>query len=109
MLTPPNLWTREAITSPRRPDSSRETMARDVLDLVNLTPLMERTSGGPEIVIGLVDGPVVIGHRDLASENIREIAGSVGGTCARASSLACMHGTFVAGILCAKRSSAAPA
>jgi hypothetical protein len=30
------------------------------LDLVNLTPLMELTSGRPEIVIGLVDGPVVI-------------------------------------------------
>jgi subtilisin family serine protease len=57
----------------------------------------------------LVDGPVVIDHPELAGENVREIPGKIGGTCAQASSLACMHGTFVAGILCAKRSSAAPA
>jgi subtilisin family serine protease len=76
--------------------------------LVKLTPLMELTSGRPEIVIGLVDGPVVIDHPDLTGENVREIPGRIGGTCARASSLACMHGTFVAGILSAKRSSPAP-
>lgn len=84
-------------------------MADGILDLINLTQLMELTSGRPEIVIGLVDGPVVIGHPDLAGENVREIGGRIGGTCDRASSLACMHGTFVAGILSAKRSSAAPA
>jgi subtilisin family serine protease len=70
---------------------------------------MELTSGRPEIIIGLIDGPVVINHPDLAGENVREIAGGIGGTCAQTSSLACMHGTFVAGILSAKRSSAAPA
>jgi subtilisin family serine protease len=94
---------------PRLPHFNRETRKLNVLDLVNLTPLMKVTSGRPEIVIGLVDGPVVIGHPDLAGENVREIPGRIGGTCARASSLACMHGTFVAGILCARRSSAAPA
>src|SRR2546430_2991838 len=30
------------------------------------------------------------------------------GTCAQAESVACMHGTFVAGIWCAKRDSGAP-
>jgi subtilisin family serine protease len=79
------------------------------LDLVKLTPLMERTSGRPEIKIGLIDGPVVIDHPDLASENILEVPGKLSGTCAQASSAACMHGTFVAGILCAKRNSLAPA
>ena len=109
MLTPTKLWRGEGISIPRSPDFSRETRAGGVLDLVGLTPLMELTSGRPEIVIGLIDGPVVVGHSDLASENVREIAGRTGGTCAEASSLACMHGTFVAGILCAKRSSPAPA
>src|SRR6266480_1930244 len=109
MLMPTKLWKGEGTSMPRSPDFARETRASNVLDLVNLTQLMELTSGRPEIVIGLVDGPVVIGHTDLASENVREIPGRIGGTCARASSLACMHGTFVAGILCAKRSSAAPA
>jgi len=79
------------------------------LDLVKLTPLMERTSGRPEVKIGLIDGPVFIDHPDLATENILEVPGQLSGACAQASSAACMHGTFVAGILCAKRSSPAPA
>jgi subtilisin family serine protease len=79
------------------------------LDLVNLTKLMELTMGKPEIVIGLIDGPVVMNHADLASENIREIPGKLSGSCAQASSAACMHGTFVASILCGKKVSVAPA
>jgi subtilisin family serine protease len=79
------------------------------LDLVNLTPLVERTSGRPEIKVGLIDGPVVIDHPELATGNILEVPGKVSGVCAQASSAACTHGTFVAGILCAKRSSSAPA
>jgi subtilisin family serine protease len=108
MLTYTEPSRREGPAILRSPDFTRERAA-NVLDLVNLTPLMELTSGRPEIVIGLVDGPVVITHPDLAGENVREIPGRIGGTCARAKSLACMHGTFVAGILSAKRCSAAPA
>jgi subtilisin family serine protease len=78
------------------------------LDLVKLTQLMELTSGKPEITVGLIDGPVVINHPDLVGENIREVSGK-SGTCSQASSKACMHGTFVAGILSAKRGSSAPA
>jgi len=109
MLAYAELSRREGTSIPRLPDFSQETRPLNVLDLVKLTPLMELTSGRPEIVIGLVDGPVVIDHPDLTGENVREIPGRIGGTCAQASSIACMHGTFVAGILCAKRSSAAPA
>lgn len=79
------------------------------LDLVNLTPLMERTSGRAEIRLGLIDGPVATSHPDLAAQNIRQVAGKLAGTCSRASSVACMHGTFVAGILNAKRGAMAPA
>jgi len=79
------------------------------LDLVKLTSLMELTSGVPEIVVGLLDGPVAMNHPELVSENIREVPGRQRGACAQADSFACMHGTFVAGILCAKRSSPAPA
>lgn len=78
------------------------------LDLVNLTALMELASGSPEIIVGLIDGPVVMNHLDLVAENIREIPGTLSGTCAQTSSAACMHGTFIAGILCAKRNSLAP-
>jgi len=79
------------------------------LDLINLTPLMERTSGIPKIKVGLIDGPVVLDHPDLATENILAVSGKLPAVCTQASSAACMHGTFVAGILCAKRDSPAPA
>ena len=79
------------------------------LDLVKLSALMQLTSGRAETMVGLIDGPVAMGHSDLAAEKIREIPGRLRGTCDRANSAACLHGTFVAGILCAKRSSAAPA
>jgi subtilisin family serine protease len=79
------------------------------LEVVKLTALMDRTSGKTEMAIGLIDGPVAIDHSDLASENIREVAGKLPGRCGQASSAACMHGTFVAGILCGKRGSASPA
>src|SRR5438874_1687519 len=79
------------------------------LDLVKLPALMELARGRPEIVVGLIDGPVAMDHPGLANENIREIPGSLQGTCAQANNAACMHGTFIAGILCAKRASVAPA
>jgi subtilisin family serine protease len=79
------------------------------LDLVNLTPLMELTSGRPEVVVGLIDGAVLQKHSELAGASIREISGELSGQCVQANSTACVHGTFVAGILCGKRNSAAPA
>ena len=79
------------------------------LELVKLTALMERTSGSPEVKIGLIDGPVATQHPDLAGENLREIPGSSIARCSQAGSTACLHGTFVAGILSARRNSPAPA
>jgi subtilisin family serine protease len=81
----------------------------DPLNVVRLLPLMGRTSGSPEVKIGLVDGPVLTQHPDLASEHLQEIPGSNRARCAQASSTACLHGTFVAGILSAQRNSSAPA
>ncbi len=77
------------------------------IDLVKMGPLMGRTTGSPEVTIGLIDGPVAIHH--LAGEHIREIGGTSSGTCGQTKSIACLHGTFIAGILSAKRGSAAPA
>jgi hypothetical protein len=48
-------------------------------DLARLTPLLERTPDRPEIKIGLIDGPVVLDHPDLATENIREVPGEFAG------------------------------
>lgn len=79
------------------------------IELVKLTALMERTSGSPHVKIGLVDGPVITQHADLARERLREIPGHNRAACTQADSTACLHGTFIAGILSAKRASPAPA
>ena len=79
------------------------------LDLVQLTALMARTSGRPEISIGLIDGPVALNLPDFAGTTIRELPGKLKGACSRADTVACSHGTFVTGILAARRGSVAPA
>src|SRR6266849_1057238 len=89
------------------PTGSREMSP---LELVKLTALMELAGGGRrEMIIGLIDGTVSTDHPDLTAENIRNISEPNAGTCTQADSVACMHGTFVAGILCAKKGSPAPA
>jgi subtilisin family serine protease len=85
------------------------TYRRAALERVGLAALMDRTEGRPEFAIGLIDGPVARTHPELNADNIREVAGGPPGTCSQPTSAACMHGTFVAGVLCAKRGSAAPA
>jgi subtilisin family serine protease len=80
----------------------------DPLGLVKLTSLMQRTSGSAEVTVGLIDGPVATHHPDLVGEHVRDIRGPRGPTC-QADSTACLHGTFVAGILFARRTSSAPA
>jgi subtilisin family serine protease len=83
--------------------------ARSPLDVVNLTRLVERTAGRPGVIVGLIDGPVAAGHSDLANENIRLLSSASTGESERASIIARAHGTYVAGILSARRDSAAPA
>ena len=79
------------------------------IKLINLQSLMDRTSGSPEIRIGLIDGPLSINHPDLNKVNIQEIPGTLSSTCFKTDSIACSHGTFIAGMLKAKRGSNAPA
>jgi len=78
------------------------------VDVAGLAPLMERTTGRPEVIVGLIDGPVALDHPDLAAGMVREIPGKRSG-CSVSSSAACLHGTFIAGMLCARRESVAPA
>ena len=77
------------------------------LGIVGLSALMDVTSGNADIVVGLIDGPVAVDHPDLADATIRAAPGSVG-ACTRAQP-SCVHGTFVAGILAARRGTEAPA
>ena len=90
----------------REPAEERRSLGMQIdIELVKLTPLMARTSGRPEIVIGLIDGPVATAHPDLAAATVCGVSGA----CSQHSTAACKHGTFVAGILSARRGSAAPA
>lgn len=70
---------------------------------------MERTSGNHDVRIGLIDGPVITQHAHFAGQHLRQITDNNGATCTHVNSAACQHGTFVAGILSAKRNSSAPA
>ncbi|HET8546363.1 MAG TPA: S8 family serine peptidase, partial [Bryobacteraceae bacterium] len=79
------------------------------LDLLRLTALMARTTGNPEIRVALIDGPVATQHAGLAGTQLRRIGGDAAATCRQADSIACLHGTFVAGILTGNRGSVAPA
>jgi subtilisin family serine protease len=79
------------------------------LDLIQLTALMAQTTGDPEVKIGLVDGPVALAHPDLAAGSLVEIGARGGGACLQLNSTACLHGTFIAGVLSARRGSPAPA
>lgn len=91
------------------PQSLPVQNALNPLDLVKLTPLMQIASGRTQTRVALIDGPVATSHPELSDTKIIELPGKIGGACQRATSVACMHGTFVAGILSAKRGSAAPA
>ncbi|RZU01699.1 subtilase family protein [Kribbella rubisoli] len=72
------------------------------LNLVGLPFLMDQTVGRAEIVVALLDGPVVTDHPAFVHSMIRTVGGS-DGKCARPDEAACRHGTAVAGILCATR------
>ena len=81
----------------------------DPLAQTRLLSLMNVSSGHPDIRIGVIDGPVDFDHPAFQESRIRTVKDSQLSACKNASSISCTHGTFVAGILCAKRGVSAPA
>lgn len=81
----------------------------DPLSQTRLDLLMSISSGSPDISIGLIDGPVDFSHPAFHGSKIRTVKNSQFNKCKAAGSIACAHGTFTAGILCAKRGLSAPA
>lgn len=79
------------------------------LKLITLKPLMELTKGNPKIIVGLIDGPVAMDHPELETRALHKSCEQFSGSCISNNSASCRHGTFVAGILFARRGSAAPA
>ena len=72
--------------------------------------LMGDQPGSPGIVVAVIDGPADLTHPDLAGARIAVLpGGSAAARCLIPESAACRHGTFVTGMLCARRGSAAPA
>jgi subtilisin family serine protease len=70
---------------------------------------MNISSGHPDIVIGIIDGPVDFSHPAFRESRIKTVKDSQLGVCKNATDIACMHGTFIAGILCSKRGLSIPA
>jgi subtilisin family serine protease len=81
----------------------------DPISFINLRPLMDISEGKSEIVIGLIDGPIDITHPAFNNSNIRTVNKSNIIACKNFESMDCMHGTFVAGILCGSRNQSIPA
>jgi subtilisin family serine protease len=81
----------------------------DPLNQTGLQSLMNVSTGRSDLVIGIIDGPVDLNHPAFQTSKIKTIRDLQFNACKNASSIACSHGTFVAGILCAKRGLSAPA
>jgi subtilisin family serine protease len=81
---------------------------KDAIELVQLTRLMELSPGASEIIVAIIDGPVAADHPDLNEARILNLEERPS-PCRRNESFACQHGTFVIGMLGARRGSAAPA
>jgi len=81
----------------------------DPLNLIRLQSMMAISRGIPNVTIGLIDGPVDMNHPAFDGSKISAVNQSQIAVCKNASSIACRHGTFITGILCAKRGLAAPA
>lgn len=78
------------------------------ISLPHLAPLLEASEGVPEITIAVIDGPVDTGHAGLAGASIHAVEGDPRVSCTLDGSVACQHGTFVAGVLAGARGSGAP-
>src|SRR5262249_47236948 len=55
--------------------------------LTALYPLHKRVKRRREIKIGLIDGPILLSHPDLATENIREVRGNFCTACSQLSAV----------------------
>lgn len=77
------------------------------LDLVKLSQVMKLSTGSHDIAIALLDSPIDVNHSYLVADKIHVLVGEPG--MAAINNRKYQHGTFIAGILCGKRDSPAPA
>lgn len=81
---------------------------RSDLDAAGVGRLMSIAVGAEVVGVALLDGPVALSHPALADARVRIIGADAAASCRADGSRACRHGTSVAGVLSACRSSAAP-
>ena len=81
----------------------------DPLDLTKLRQLMDQNEGHDDIKIGIIDGPVDFDHPQLKNAKIKTISDSQFIQCKNSNRIACIHGTFIVGILSGIRNSTSPA
>ncbi len=79
-----------------------------ILDLILIEALMQASRGALEVRIGIIDGPVEASVPALQTASIRVLGDPIAAACKATASLACAHGTFVAGILAAGREQEVP-
>jgi subtilisin family serine protease len=82
--------------------------ATSALKLAQLTEVMSQNAGVREIRVAMIDGPVERDHPGFNGLDFREIASDLPVGCSASGSSACLHGTFIAGILFSDRESGAP-
>jgi subtilisin family serine protease len=80
----------------------------DAVSRLRLTSLMAKSTGRG-ISIGVIDGPVDLNHEAFTGSKIRTTKNSEVAACRNADNIACIHGTFVTGILTGRRETQAPA
>jgi len=85
-----------------------DPVAEQSLRLVRLDDLMAAEAGHPVVVVAVIDGPAETGHPDLAGAPIEVLPSPSAGRCRIPESAACRHGTFVLGMLAARRGTPAP-
>lgn len=85
----------------------RTSGAISPLDALGLPELMKKTAGNPDVMVSILDGPVALGHPDLVEARMSVLENGVAEHF-EIESDACRHGTFVAGVLFARRGGPAP-
>jgi subtilisin family serine protease len=81
----------------------------DPLIQTKIQYLMKYSEGRPEITIGLIDGSIDLSHPAFRGSIIRTVKESGHAKCTNTDSISCRHGTFIAGIISAKRGFNVPA
>ena len=80
----------------------------DPLSQTHLYMPMNISSGNPSVTIGVIDGPVDLAHPAFTEAGINTVKRTQIASCRDATSVSCLHGNFVVGILSAKRGLTAP-